>query len=130
MGVRKLCSVLLMGMLILSISGCSASDINQSQVKEYPIASGVSTTLQRTILLDAIPAGSAKLLPSDIAKFKENGYGAWRYGPGIAAAKQLDIMPSSYNGASVTQSAKLLRFFTVTDIHLTDEEAPAQLIAG
>ena len=42
--------------------------------------------------------------------------------------KQYEIMPDGYNGASVTNSARLLNFFTITDIHIVDKESPAQTI--
>ena len=37
-------------------------------------------------------------------------------------------MPGGYDGASATAAAKLLRFFTITDIHITDAQSPAQAI--
>ena len=37
-------------------------------------------------------------------------------------------MPSTYNGGSATSAARLSRFFVITDVHVTDEESPAQLI--
>ena len=37
-------------------------------------------------------------------------------------------MPATYSGASATKTAKLLNFFTITDIHITDKESPDQLI--
>jgi len=37
-------------------------------------------------------------------------------------------MLPSYSATSVTTKANLLRFFTMSDIHLTDKESPAQQI--
>ena len=37
-------------------------------------------------------------------------------------------MPSSYVAASVINTANLLHFFSMTDIHITDKESPAQQI--
>ena len=129
---KKIFLVLLIGMLIFSIAGCSKNvekvDKNQSKVAGYPIASEVSTTLQKTVVPDAIPAGSEKVLPYEIAKYKQNGYGNWHYGPGVASEKRLDLMPITYRAASATNAAKLLNFFAITDIHITDEESPAQAI--
>ena len=65
-----------MGMLIFSSSGCCKSvDINQSQLEGYPIASDVFTTLDKTIVPGSIPPGSEKVLPYEISKYKQNGYG-------------------------------------------------------
>jgi metallophosphoesterase (TIGR03768 family) len=37
-------------------------------------------------------------------------------------------MPAGYDATAVTKKAKLLNFFTITDIHITDKESPSQLI--
>ena len=37
-------------------------------------------------------------------------------------------MPPRYGGSAVTKKAKLLTFFTISDIHITDKESPDQLI--
>jgi 3',5'-cyclic AMP phosphodiesterase CpdA len=37
-------------------------------------------------------------------------------------------MPDGYHAASVAQKTRLVNFFAMTDIHLTDKEAPNQLI--
>ena len=37
-------------------------------------------------------------------------------------------MPTNYSGASINNATRLLNFFTITDIHITDKETPAQAI--
>jgi metallophosphoesterase (TIGR03768 family) len=81
------------------------------------------TTVDRTILPITVPAASPSIFPYEISKFSEYGYGVWQYGPGLGYEKRLDIMPAGYKGAA--NSAKLLNFFAMTDVHLTDEESPA-----
>ena len=126
---KKLCLVALVSMLIFSSLGCSKSvDRNESQPEGYPIASDVFTTLQKTVVPDSIPSDSETVLPYEISKYKENGYGNWHYGSGVDFVKRLDIMPANYSDASVTNSGKLLNFFAITDIHVTDKETPAQAI--
>jgi len=125
--LKKICLVILVGMLIFFSSGCSSSGA-QSQPEGYPIASEVSTTLQRVVVPAAMPSNSPTVFPYEISKYKQNGYGTWTYGPGIEFAKRLDIMPTTYSGASITHTASLLNFFTITDIHITDKESPAQAI--
>ena len=127
MGVRKLCAALMMGVLVLSIAGCSASG-DKSQLKGYPIASEVFTTRQKVVVPDLPPWGLDTLYPYEVSQYTQNGYGAWHYEPGIASEKRLDIMSPTYVGASVTHAAKLVHFFTISDIHITDEETPAQAI--
>jgi len=94
----------------------------------YPIASRVFTTLQRTIVPDPIPADAETVLPYELTKYEQNGYGKWSYGPGLDAVRRLDLVPAGYDGASVTDATKLLRFFAITDIHITDVQSPAQAI--
>lgn len=126
---KKICLFLLVSMLIFSILGSSKEvDQNRSQLEGYPITSDAFTTLHRTVVPDSIPSGSETVFPYEISKFKKNGYGNWSYGPGIDSVKRLDIMPTNYSGESVTNTERLLNFFTITDIHITDKETPAQAI--
>lgn len=86
------------------------------------------TTLERTVMPVPVPVTSPKLLPTEVAKYAQYGYGVWKVGAGIGYEKRLDLMPGTYSGASVTKSLPLLRFFTISDIHITDKESPAQAI--
>ena len=116
-------------MLFFSSSGCSESaDVNQSQFEEYSIASDVFTTLQKTVVPVPVQLNAENIYPYEVSKYKQNGYGDWNYGPGIDFVKRLDIMPSNYSGASANNTSSLLHFFTITDIHITDKESPAQAI--
>ena len=94
----------------------------------YPIDSAVFTTLDRVILPVNVSATAPKIQPYDIPKFAQDGYGGWQYGPGLGFEKRLDLMSPGYTGAKATNTAELLNFFTVTDIHITDEESPAEAI--
>ncbi|MFA5246885.1 MAG: TIGR03768 family metallophosphoesterase [Candidatus Micrarchaeia archaeon] len=101
------------------------------QQASYPIDSTVFTTLDRAIVPVPVPSASPKLAPNDISNFSKYGYGAWQFGNGQGYEKRLDLMPASYANASATtsaNSANLLRFFAITDIHITDKESPAQAI--
>lgn len=86
------------------------------------------TTLDRTVVPTALPTGSPAIYPYEISKFKQNGYGIWQYGPGIGYEKRLDLMPASYTTTTATNTAKLLSFFAITDIHISDKETPASAI--
>ncbi len=98
----------------------------------YPIARDVRTTRDRTVLPDPIPADAEKIFPCELAKYERNGYGKWHYGPGLEAERRLDLMPPAYAAGTATETAsgaaRLLRFFVITDIHVTDKESPAQLV--
>ena len=66
------------------------------------------TTLDRTIVPDPIPKDAEKVLPYELAKYEQNGYGAWSWGPGLPAERRLDLMPPGYAGPAAL--AKLERF--------------------
>ena len=97
-------------------------------VATYPIANDAVTTAQRTVIPDTLPADAPKIYPYEIARYKDYGYGKWHYGKGLSYIKRLDIMAADYSGASAHKSTKLLNFFTITDIHISDKESPAQAI--
>ena len=101
---------------------------NQSAGASYPVAAKVLTTLEHTVIPVAVPAETPKLLPNKVAQYSQYGYGAWQTGSGLAFQKRLDLMPSAYSGASAENAATLLRFFTMSDIHITDMQSPAQTI--
>jgi len=126
MKITKQCKtfglLLLLGLLLASSAGLQAAR------PSYPIAPEILTTDQRTIIPDPIPPASPKIFPYEIAKYKEYGYGSWHYGPGLNRQKRLDLMPANYKNDSVTKTVKLLNFFTITDIHITDKETPAQAV--
>lgn len=108
--------VMLMVVILSAFSGCNGCN------------GGVQTTQWRTVVPDAIPSSSQTILPYEISKYEQNGYGKWHYGPGLDLVKRLDIMPTTYSSVGVGETAKLLNFFTITDIHITDKESPAQAI--
>ena len=86
----------------------------------------VMTTRQRTLLPNPRPSETVRL--DEVEKYAPNGYGAWRYGPGLDYEKRLDLAPASYTGASVKRTARLARFFTISDIHICDKESPSSAI--
>jgi metallophosphoesterase (TIGR03768 family) len=86
------------------------------------------TTTQRTVVPDPLPPQSGKVLPFELAKYEENGYGRWSYGPGLAPERRLDLLPAGRDVGAAGGGASLLRFFTFTDIHIADVQSPAQAI--
>ncbi|MFH0727621.1 MAG: TIGR03768 family metallophosphoesterase [Pseudomonadota bacterium] len=119
----------IMALLIFVLPGCGGDDdSDQSQLKGYPIATDVFTTREKTVIPDTLPSDAETIYPYEISKYEENGYGAWHYGPGVDSGKQPDIMPAGYSGAFVTNTARLLNFFTITDVHIADEETPCSAI--
>ncbi|MCE1245623.1 MAG: TIGR03768 family metallophosphoesterase [Firmicutes bacterium] len=132
-GLGKICLIFLIGLLTFAYAGCSNSNDNSQEnqaVTSYPIdPDDAKTTAERTIVLstefsEVIPPENLK----DTQLYDKYGYGVWSYGPGLAPEVRTDIMPEGYNTSGVTQKTKLLNFFTISDIHITDKEAPNQLI--
>ncbi len=95
-------------------------------VGSYPIAPDVFTTVQKTVVPVALPSDTVQIAPADLSLYDVFGYSAWQEGAGLAATKRTDIMPTSYSSASVTNEARLLNFFAMTDVHIADKESPAQ----
>jgi metallophosphoesterase (TIGR03768 family) len=111
-----------LSLTLFAFTGCGKKSI----IAEWDINEANLTTLDRTIIPDPVPSTSPKLRPSDDSLFSQYGYGKWHYGPGLPCQQRLDLMPIGYT--SPTKAAKLLRFFTITDVHITDKESPAQAI--
>ncbi len=115
----------------------------KQNIQKYPIDSTVKTTAERMIsfpftLADTPP----NLLPStappplspngstglritelcNVSEYDSKGYGDWGYVDQALPIKQrTDIMPDGYDPTSVTKTTKLLNFFAMTDIHITDK---------
>ena len=83
------------------------------------------TTRSRTVRPVAVPAGAAHIAPREVALYAANGYSAWQYGPGEDQGRRLDLMPAGYAGSP--DAGRLTSFFTLSDVHITDKESPAQL---
>lgn len=103
-------------------------DVSASLHREYPISSHVYTTQERTIVPDPIPSGAPHIYVSELSKYSKYGYGKWHYGPGLPYERRLDIMSSSYNGASTKEEKELLHYFAISDMHIRDKESPAQAV--
>ncbi len=121
--MKKICSLLLCTLILITIAFVNKTF---SQQGSYPIDSKVNTTFDRTIQPVPVPVTSPSISPDAIAKYSENGYGVWKYGAGLPVEKRLDLMPDDYSVS--TNTAKLLHFFTISDIHITDKESTAQAI--
>jgi len=85
----------------------------------------VPTTRQQTILPIAISNGTPQVAPSNVPMYAVYGYSAWQFGAGTNEGRKFDLMPAGYTGA--TNSIQLLSFFSMSDIHITDKESPAEV---
>ena len=118
---------LLLLSLIICLNLTSVAYAKEKPVS-WPIDLNVSTTLDKTIVPVPVPSTSPKVLPNDLSKYAEYGYGVWKYGEGLGFEKRLDLMPTDYNATKVKNTETLLHFFTMSDIHLTDIQSPGQAL--
>jgi metallophosphoesterase (TIGR03768 family) len=92
--------------------------------REVRMQGMLPTTRLRTIHPVAIPPGTPQVLPRDVAQYAVHGYSAWQPGPGEDLGRRFDLMPSGYAGSP--NAARLLTYFAMSDVHVTDKESPAQ----
>jgi metallophosphoesterase (TIGR03768 family) len=89
---------------------------------EWPIAKDVYTTAEQQIC--PIPlSGSTPPLNANDLPYSKYGYNGWHRQPGLKHVKLRNLAPG-YAGAP--NVARLLTYFTISDIHITDKESPAQ----
>ncbi len=146
------CSVGMIASLYLaSLTTACGGNGGSPQVSGYPIDSKVLKTTQRMISFPytapspGLPAGmppqpdppyspnGGPALNWDqlrqIQDYDRLGYGQWAYvDRPLPIVRRTDIMPAGYNAEGITIKTRLLNFFAMSDIHLTDKEAPNQFI--
>ena len=114
-------------------TGCSdRSDtgsylINSSRVKktsEQMLA--FDRPLQPTTLKSN--AGLHPIELSQVQDYDKFGYGQYRIGKGLAVVPRYDLLAKRENIVPPTRLKRLASFFAMTDIHITDKEAPNQFI--
>lgn len=118
-------------------TGKSGSDHpGDSRLPAYPIDSTVVTTRQR-VLSFPMPAKTTRpnsgtgLCPTElprISQYARYGYGSHTFGGPLPIQQRFDIMPGGYGKTATPRLARLTNFFAISDIHITDKEAPNQLI--
>lgn len=109
-------------MLQVLLAACGGNDSNNRQVAEWPIAANVYTTAEQQILPRFLPAGWTMIEPREVYLYEKFLYSKWDTGPGLTHDRRTDFAP----GNTASNSARLLTFFTFSDIHITDKESPAQ----
>ncbi|MDO9325607.1 MAG: TIGR03768 family metallophosphoesterase [Methanoregula sp.] len=120
---------ILVAAFFLVVIGGAALFLNSGVLAPgYPIESKVYTTLERTVVPVPVPLTAPAIYPYQVDNYSENGYGIWRYGRGLAREKRTDLMPPGYTNTTATNTAELLHYFTMADVHITDKESPAQAI--
>jgi metallophosphoesterase (TIGR03768 family) len=82
-------------------------------------------TRHKTILPSYVAPDTQHVAPSSVSEYLTSDYGKWTWGPGTNEGQKLTLMPAGYAGA--TNVARLLSFFSLADVHITDKESPAQV---
>lgn len=115
------------------MAGCGSGNALQS----YPIdARKVRKTTDQMLAFDlpkpttALRSGTGlhPLELSQVQDYDQFGYGQYRLGRGLAVVPRYDLLADPKNRPAATKRKKLAHFFAMTDIHITDKEAPNQLI--
>jgi metallophosphoesterase (TIGR03768 family) len=95
-----------------------------SPVLEWPIADEVYTTAELQILPVALSGDTPQISPNQVSQFAQYGYSFWQTGSGLDHELRDELAPGYDPDA--TGAARLLSFFTISDIHIADKESPAQ----
>jgi metallophosphoesterase (TIGR03768 family) len=126
-------------------TGCGAN--SGSHAAGYPIDSTVVKTTDRMISfpytqtyfpptpdftnIPNSPNGGPGLGITELRNASEYdtlGYGAWTFGEPLPIVQRKDFMPGVDAYPTPTRNRKFLNFFAITDINITDKEAPNSFI--
>lgn len=111
-----------------ALTGCgdsSPAPPPPAQIVRWPISSQVLTTAQRQVCPVAVARAALPINPRDVAGYAAYGYSAWNYGEALPHVLRTDLAPA-YAGAP--NVARLIYYFSMSDIHIADKESPAQPI--
>ncbi len=112
-----------------SLGGVGAQMAWADELRRYPIDTTVVTTRERMLSFPpTLTPGLEKNEMHHVSRYGEFGYGEWSFGSGLPVMERLDLMPAGYVRPENADKTRLLRFFSFADVHITDKEAPNQLI--
>src|ERR1039457_4737317 len=113
------------GIGALKLTACGGGAGPGPQIVSWPSANNVYTTAQQQVLPVAIAASTPQLRPGEVSQYGKYGYSAWNIGGPLSHVVRKELAPG-YTGAP--NVARLLSFFSISDIHMADKESPAQPI--
>ncbi len=100
-----------------------------NEARRYPIETPAVTTRERMLSFpQTLTPGLEKPELPQISRYADFGHGEWTFGSGLPLTERLDLMPAGYVRPVDLEKSRLLRFFSFADVHITDKEAPNQLI--
>ena len=125
------------------VAGLSATTLatacggSNNPLAGYPIDSRkVKKTTEQMLAFD-LPARIAKpksnkgLHPTEMSQvqdFDKYGYGQYRLAGGLPVVPRYDLLAQPGSYTAPTKRKRLAHFFAMTDVHMTDKEAPNQLL--
>ena len=99
------------------------------ELRRYPIETPALTTQERMLAFPAsLTPGLKKNELNQVSRYSEFGYGEWSYGSGLPLVTRTDLMPVGYQKPEKATRSRLLKFFSFSDVHITDKEAPNQFL--
>lgn len=107
------------------LTACGSSDAPPPEALEWPISQQVYTTVEEQILPIPLSAATPQINPRDVWLYGTFGYSAWQVASGLNYVKRTEL---ARDYTSAPNAARLLTFFSISDIHITDKESPAQPI--
>ena len=90
----------------------------------YPISADVYTTREQTVKPASIP-NATQLTITEVDQYATQGYSHWTLGAGVQGEA---LLPDGSAPGLRTAKKRLLNFFAITDVHITDKESPAQIL--
>jgi len=112
----------------MSLPSFALAGISGGKVQHYPINPKVTTTLEGMISFPKTLPGLSKPQLCQVEKYSALGYGNWTMGSPLPLMPRTDLMSQGYSAPTSARKSKFMNFFTFSDIHITDKEAPNQLI--
>ncbi len=118
-----------LGIGTLQLTGCGGSSlpgpqpVPTPQIVSWPLSREVYTTAVRQVCPVAVPATAVQINPGDVVDYATYGYSSWSYGGPLSHVLRRDLAPA-YTGAP--NAARLLFYYSMSDIHIADKESPAQ----
>lgn len=114
---------------VLGVGVFGVRSAQANGLQSYPIDTPAVTTRERMLSFPArLTPGLERAQLDQVSRYADFGYGAWSFGSGLPVTERLDLMPHGYRRPATARSARLSRFFAFSDVHITDKEAPNQLI--
>jgi metallophosphoesterase (TIGR03768 family) len=115
---KKILSLLLPAILLVAQTCESVSFAQETKL---------TSTVDTTIVPKDVPKDSVAPLPNDVENYTKQGYGIAELKEGLDIVKRDDILPVGYKSPT-KDGNNLLKFFTMSDIHIADIQSPAQVL--